>query len=66
MSVDLSLPVESALYIAVHVIDTASKDQTQHALATAVAQSRDLSISHTRREVWKQLARLLRKQLKQY
>lgn len=66
MSIDLALPVESALFILAYVLDNASKEEIQHALATANGTSLDLKVSHTKREIWKQLARLLRKQLKEY
>ena len=50
----------------VSVIDDASKDDVKEALNFAVNLSHSADISHNRRMVWKQLSRLLRKQLKQY
>ena len=65
MSIE-DIPLGWGMHILVEELEDASKEKIQHALAIAVEMNRDLSVSHTRREIWKQLARLLRKQLKQY
>ena len=65
MSIE-DIPLGWGMHILVEELEDASKEEIQHALAIAVEMSRNLSVSHTRRAIWKQLARLLRKQLKQY
>lgn len=62
------MSVELHRYLAylVVAINDATKDEIDEELTLADLMSKDLRVPHTRREVWKQLARLLRKQLKQY
>jgi len=50
----------------VSTLDEENSYGVEEALNFAADMGKDLSVSHTKREVWKQLVRLLRKQLKQY